>query len=172
MKSAYKNIWVIFCGRGIIAIPFFLLSFYLLACASKSGYVPGILLGDAAMLIGCIMIAYPIARLFAEPIGSLFYPDDEFKKAQPLYSIPESHIKQGLYEQAFQEYEAILQSHPQEIKAYTALLEIDLIYLKNPMRAEITYKNGLKKLKKEQRDILHTMHKAYLSRMHGQAANR
>ena len=164
MNNHYKSILLEIAGRGLIASLFFILGFYLLTGAGGNMlnvYAIG-LFGCAAMLTGSLIIAPSIARLFAEPLGSLFYPDEEFKKVPPLYGIPESHVKKGLYEQAFQEYEAILKTHPQEIKAYIALLEIALIHQKNPAHAQIIYERGIKTLrKKEQRHALLTMYKAY-----------
>ena len=115
-------------------------------------------------LFGAIILAFPIAQLLAEPSGSLFYPTARFDRPLPMYGIPESKRKKGLYEEAMEEYEKIASEYPTEIKPYIGMIDIAVTNLKDPEWAEQIFYRGLTQIKSEaDRHALNEMYVAICS---------
>lgn len=138
--------------RALLAAPCFGAGFLLLARADDNvakGLAFG-LLGCAGLLLGAILLAPPLARLFAESTGGLFYPDQSFDRPQPMYSIPQARRVQGQYEEALAGFEQIAQEHPDRVEPYVAMIEIAIVNLHDGGRAEAFYQRGLAALQREE----------------------
>jgi hypothetical protein len=161
-----NNLWRI-GGRFLIALPFFGIGSYQLFHAIGTGS-PGmaygtVLFGIAFIIVGSCIVAFPLAELFARPLMSLYWPTGS-GPAQPNFSIPEAHVKQGRYEQAMIEYEAIAQQKPDELRAYLGMVEVAFRDLKDPERAAAVYRQGMDHLGNEKTEaVLHRMYTAYRS---------
>jgi hypothetical protein len=143
---------------------------WVLLVTGTSGWdaVPQLLLGMACFLVAAIIIARPIARLIAEPAGNLFYPEDHFDRPQPMYGIPESKRKKGLYEEAMAGFEKIANEFPNEIKPYVEMIDIAIVDLKDAERAHAIYRRGISVLKNaEAKEILARMYNAIRTRLNG-----
>ncbi len=164
MKN-YREILIQCAIRFLIAIPFFILGWYLVSTAKGGWATSGqILFGMACFVTFAFIIAPPMARLFAEPAGSLYYPDLPAGRPDPEYSIPESLKESGLFEEAISEYEKIAGEHPEEIKPYIQMIDIAVVNLQDLERAGAILKTGLSVLQKhEDRDLLKIMYKTVTS---------
>ena len=95
--------------RGLIAVPFFLLGYFLLFRAGGVGSLIGAyamgLMGCAGIIAGAIAVAPALARLIAEPTGRLYWPGEEFDGPQAMYGVPQSRRAKGFYEEATAGYE-------------------------------------------------------------------
>lgn len=89
------------------------------------------------MIMGSIIIAFPLAELIAEPTGNLFWPSDRFDRPQPAYSIPQSKRARGLYEEAMAGFEKLAEEHPQEVQPYVEMIDIAIVNLHDPLRARL-----------------------------------
>ena len=96
------------------------------------------------------LVARPIARLVAEPASSLFYPGTCYERPQPMYGIPESKRKKGLYEEAMADFEKIANDYPHELKPYIDMMDISIVDLKDAERANAIYQRGISALKNEE----------------------
>ncbi len=135
------------------------------AGSPAAGYAIG-LFGCAIIITGAIILAFPIARLLAEPVGSLFYPGKRLSRPVPMYSIPQSKRKSGLYEEAMSGFEQIAADYPTEVQPYIEMIDIAVMDLKDPDRANEIYRRGVSVLKKQQdRESLATMYSAIRSRL-------
>jgi len=164
MKN-YREILIQFAVRILVAIPLFIFGWYLIASA-KGGWsaVPQLFFAMGCFLGFAVIIAPPLARLFAEPAGSLHYPTIEPDRPQPVYSIPESKRREGLYEEAISEYEKIAKDFPDEVKPYIEIIDIAVFDLNDPARGESVLKKGLSSVKNDDdRDLLKIMHKTVTS---------
>lgn len=108
-----------------------------------------VLLICAGIIIVSIMMAFPAAQRIAEPWGEVFFPNKRFKRAQPMYGIPESRRAMGLYEQAMAEYEKITAEHPSELKPYLEMVDIAVDNLNDIERAREIFQRGMAALKKD-----------------------
>ena len=125
-----------------------------------------LLLGMFCFLMAATLIARPIARLIAEPAGSLFFPSDRFTRPQPMYGIPESKRKKGLFEEAMADFEKIANDYPHELKPYIDMMDIAIVDLKDAERANAIYQRGISALKTtEDKETLARMYRAIRSRL-------
>ena len=152
----YPSILKALAWRALIALPFFVM-----------GITGGLgLFSPFLIVIGGIIIGAPLARLIAEPSGSLFYPGTRTGKVEPVYSVPESLRKKGDYEEAMAGFEAITISHPDEVKPYIEMIDIAVMDLRDANRADDIYRRGMATLgKEEDRKVLTGMHRAIRSRL-------
>lgn len=128
-----------------------------------------LLLGMFCFLLAAILVARPIARLVAEPAGNLFYPGDCYDRRQPMYGIPESKRKKGLFEEAMADLEKIANEFPRELKPYIDMMDIAIVDLKDPDRANAIYQRGIAALRKiEDKETLARMYQGIRSRLNTQ----
>jgi hypothetical protein len=143
--------------RALVALPFYGAGFWLMSGLGIAFY------GGALMVIGACIIAFPAAELLGRPLMSLYYPT-ESGPSSPNYSIPAARVKQGRYEEAMQEYAAIVRQYPTEVLAYTAMIEIAFKHLHNRDRANAVYRQGMEALtSREHQAKLHQLYMAYRS---------
>jgi len=120
----------------------------------------------AVFMLAAVLLAGPVAGLLASGTGSLFFPDRRFDRPQPLYSIPESRRKEGLVQEAWDGFEHLAETYPQELRPYVELMDIAAVDLHDAARLETVYRQGMETLRRARdRTVLHTMHEAIRSRM-------
>ena len=127
------------------------------------------LFGLAFMVAAALVFASPLARVFfGEPMATLFYPAEHFDGPQPMYSIPESKRKSGLFEEALAGYGKIAGLYPGEVRPYLAMMEIAIVDLKDPERGARIYEKGMSLLTKpEDQQALAAFYIAHCSRLAG-----
>lgn len=165
--SAYRPILVRILVRTLLALPFFGLGLYLLFTANSGWASAGLLLiGMALVLLGVIMVAPSLAALLAQPWSSLFYPEETLERPPPVYSIPEGLVKRGEYDAALEYYESIVEAYPDELQAYLEILDLLLVHMHRPERAEAMYQRGMAALHAgKHRDTLARLYPAICSRL-------
>ena len=94
-------------------------------------------------LAGAIIIAFPLARLCAEPLGSLFFPNKHFDRPQPIYSIPLARKQEGRYEEALAGFLQIAQGWPDQVQAWIEMIDIAINCLHDGARAESIFQQGM-----------------------------
>ena len=161
--------------RLLICLPLLGIAMYCWAQSTSLGGPGGA--GFRLVSIGCIGIiaiylAFPLAQTFAEPVGGLFWPDQRNKRPLPIYGIAESKRVQGLYEEAFDAFEGIAEAYRDEIKPHIQMIEMAIIDLKDPERAEAVYRRGMARLRKQDaRKVLTHMYETTLPRLHSRHTN-
>ena len=169
----YREILISILKRAVPAVAVGGLGWWLLANASGGwGATPRLLFGMACIVATAIIMAPPVARLVAEPSGSLFYPGGRFSRPQPVYSIPQSKRAKGLYEEALTGFEAIAEEYPTEVNPYIEMIDISIVNLKDPDRAKEIYQRGMYLLKKDNdKEVLATMYSAIRTRLNAKPSN-
>ena len=137
----------------LITAPFFGGGFVVLHKGHEAGHmVAGFgfgLLGVALLLTGAVLLALPLARVFAEPFGAIFWQSERFDRPQPMYSIPEARRQEGRFEEALEGFQAIADEHPDEVRPWSAMLEIAVVQLDDKDRATAIFQRGMEALAKE-----------------------
>jgi hypothetical protein len=170
--SNYRNIFKQLALLGIIGFPLAIGGIIMLFRADSAHSPGGGLFACAAIIMGAVILARPLARLIAEPSGNLFYPGQRFSRPQPMYSIPESRRARGLYEEAITGFEKIAEDYPGEVKPYIEMIDISIVHLKDPDRANEIYQRGVSLLKKEgDKEVLATMYSAIRTRLNAKPSN-
>jgi len=124
------------------------------------------------IVAGAIILASPLTRLLAEPAGSLFYPVRRFDRPQPMYSIPQSKRAKGLYEEAMAGFEKIAETYPDEVQPYIHMIDIAIVNLKDPDRANAIYQRGFSTLKQnDAKGELARMYSAIRTRLNARTSN-
>lgn len=158
----YRDILKSLAWRALLAAPFFVVG---LRCMAS-------VLSPLFIVAGAIIVAMPLARFIAEPIGGLFYPVRRLSRKLPMYSIPQSKRAKGLYEEAIAGFEKIAKEYPRETQPYIEMIEITIVDLKDPERANRVYQHGMSRLKKvEDREMLERMYNAIRSRLNARMSN-
>ena len=98
-------------------------------------------------LTGAIIIAFPLARLFAEPLGSLFFPNKHYDRPQPIYSIPLARKQEGRYEEALAGFLQIAYAWPEQVQAWIEMVDVAITGLNDGPRAEKIFQQGMAALR-------------------------
>jgi hypothetical protein len=152
-----REILISLAWRALIASPLFYVCF-----SGRAGALSP-LFGVAGAII---VFSSLLARLIAEPSGRLFWPGEHFDRPQPVYGIPQSKRKKGLYEEAMAGFEKIAKDYPEEVQPYIEMIDIAILDLKDPERANRIYQNGIGILAKEKdKETLAIMYSAIRSRL-------
>lgn len=158
----YQKIFFGIAWRAVVVTPMIMYCFH----KSCPIIVPPVLI-----VITAVILAPPITRLFSEPAGSLFMPDEHFDRKQPMYSIPESKKVKGFYEEAIAGYQKIADEYPDESKPYIEIISILAFSLNDMNRATDVYKKGLAKLtSSKQRQALSTFFRHLKNKVKGVTA--
>jgi len=157
--SIDRDIWIKLGWRALFAVPLIALG---VSQLSNIGNPLGILF----IIVGAIILAFPVARLLAHPVGSLIYPEDQFDAKLPMYSVAEAKIKKKQYGEALEFYEDIIRKYPNEVRPYIGMLDIAVVHLNDAALAKYIYERGMAVLKKlEDRESLTRMYKGICSRL-------
>ena len=155
--------------RFILAALFFSIGFYLL----HQGNIGAAFIGLPAFIVGAIIVAPPLAELIAEPTGNLFWPSAQYDRPQPAYSIPQSKRARGLYEEAMAGFEKLAKEHPGEVQPYIEMIDIAIVNLHDPKRAQVIFHRGIDALQKdEDRETLARMYHAIQTRLNSRPGNQ
>lgn len=158
----YREIFKSLAWRILLASPFFAIGFMGLL----SFFSPFMI------VIGAIIVAFPLARLLSEPAGELFYSNRRSSRPAPMYSIQEAKRAKGLYEEAISGFEEIAKEYPDEVKPYIEMIDIAIVNLQDPDRANEIYKLGISLLNNiEDKEALASMYRAIRSRLNAKASN-
>jgi hypothetical protein len=168
----YRDIFKQLAVMGVIGFPLTIGGAIMLFSADHAHSPGGGIFACAAIIAGATVLAWPLARLVAEPSGKLFYPDRRYSRPQPVYSIPQSKRAKGLYEEAIAGFEKIAADHPDEAKPYIEMIDICIVHLKDPVRANEIYQRGMSLLKMDKdKEALATMYSAIRTRLDAKPSN-
>lgn len=151
--------------RALPAGAGFAVGTWILLGAGESGNVLQMLLGFAFFLIAAILLSGPLARLLAEPMGSLFWPRRYYDRPRPMYGIPQSLRAKGRLEEALAEYEKIAAAYPDEVRPWLEMIDLAVHDLRDAQRAEIICRQGRAHLKR-------TAARALLDRVYAETRTR
>lgn len=140
VRTLFKELAI----RFVVALPFFVWGIF--SYQGSTG-VFDVLTSCVFICAGALVLAFPLARLLAEPAGRLYWGGEKFDKPQPIYSIPEAHRAQGRYDQAIKGLEDIALEHPEVARPHVMMMDIAVRNLKDPARARSFYSRGLLILK-------------------------
>jgi hypothetical protein len=102
----------------------------------------GILFGMAAASVA----ARPLVVIMTSRANSLLLPDERKRIPPHVYSNAETSRMQGKFSEAVQRYTEITVNHPQELKAYVAIIEIALDNINKPDLAKQALDRGVASL--------------------------
>lgn len=141
-----------FCFRLLIAIPALLLGFYLFVQGIGAGYgaVGYVPLAAACFVVAGMVLAPPVAQKFGHRFGSIIFPDREFDRPQPKYSIPAARRAQGQSEEAFVGFQKIAEEYPDVGRPYLEMMDIATRDLRNPTLAAAIFQQGMQNVKHQQ----------------------
>ena len=108
--------------------------------------VPVLLFGMCLFILAAVLAAGPIADLFPWSGGDLFFPGERLREKPPVYGIADSLRKRGEYQQAYDAYYAISETHPQSMKAYIQMIKVAAEDMNEPSRARSALRHGLESL--------------------------
>jgi len=97
--------------------------------------------GLALAVLGAIIIAPDVASFIV-----WLFMEHRPPSPQPIYSIPESLVKKGKYEEAEEAYDKIIDEFPDELKPHFDLITMAVIEIDDVELARRYYERGLSKL--------------------------
>jgi len=159
--NEYKPILGRLLVRLLIAVPFFVAGKWIAGMGSFASAASPFLL-----LAGALIVAAPLARLLAEPLGNLLFPGKRFDRPQPIYGIPLARKHEGHYEEALDGFRKIACDYPDEVQAWIEMVDVAITGLHDGERAQQIFEEGMATLKgTEQRQHLAKMYVAIKSRL-------
>lgn len=127
----------------------------ILVAVSDLDRQPVLLLAGILLLIGmAAAVGRIIIELFSAGAGTLLVSGKRKREPPPVYSVPRAKRLQGDFDGALHLYREITRSHPQEIRAWLAMLEIVLEDLRDGRQAEALLEEGLSVLEGEKKRTL------------------
>lgn len=136
---------------------------------ATDGYVRAFgfgVIGIAQFLAAGVLVAFPLAGMFAKPWGGMFFPEDRYTRPLPLYSLAEAKVRKMQFEDAMATYEQIAEDYPEEVKPYIDMIDIAIVHLKDAKRAEQIYRLGIDRLRNsDDQDVLARMYRGIRSRI-------
>ena len=145
--------------RILLALPLIAAGWYLVASIGSGWAAAPVLLVAMACFVGsAVMVAGPLARLFAEPAGTLYHPAATPMSLKPDYGVADALKEQNKGWEAFAEFQKIADLHPLEVKAYVEMMDIALKIMKDEDLARDVLAKGLDQLPEaSDRETLHAM---------------
>ena len=117
-------------------------------------------------LSGALIVAAPLARLLAEPLGNILFPNKHFDRPPPVYGIPLARRHEGRYAEALDGFRKIAHDYPGEVQAWIEMVDVAITGLHDGERARRIFEEGMTALKgPEQRQHLAKMYAAIKSRL-------
>ena len=164
--SAARDSLLAFLIRLAVAAPFFAGGWFLMSRRAGAGTAGFVLLALGMFLTGSVIVGPSLARLLAEPWGSLFSPDSYYAGPLPMYGIPESRRGKGDFEGALEGFAEIAAKYPREVRPYVEMIDIAIRDLRDETRAHEAYEKGMAVLRREEdRTYLTRMYQAIRSRL-------
>jgi len=112
--------------RATVAAAPLLLGRHLLSLAARSGSIGELLGGISLAVLPALIVAPPIARIFGNYAGGIYFPGSDDHPPPPAYGRARALRMQGLHLEALEEYRKQLALHPHEFDAYLEMLTIAL----------------------------------------------
>ena len=154
----YGILWLKLIVCGAIAFPLIKKGSELMAVGDARGMV--------LMFTGVFLLAIPLASLLSEVAGSIFLPEERFRRPPPMYGIPESKVQAGAFEEAMSGFEAIAEKYPKELKPWLEMIDIAAVHLKDLSRTQQIYGRAMVAMPKEEdREVLARCYRAATSRI-------
>ena len=163
MSKEYREIWLRIGWHAAIGAVPIAIGWSLMATAEggMAAAAAQLMFGVAFVITGATIVALPIARLLAEPAGSIFFPERYNERPLPNYSIHQAKRKQGKPREAISGFEKLLEEYPQEVNAYVEMIDIAVVDLQDRELAEKILRKGQATLEKaEDREGLQRMYRA------------
>lgn len=121
--------------RGVVGGGLFFYGTWLLHVSQRDAEPHLLLVGLACLIVAGKLLAPFIAAQLSRPAGLIYSPGVYLNKPPPTYSRAHGHRAFRRYEDAMLALWEILAEHPQELEAWSELIELALIDLADPARA-------------------------------------
>jgi hypothetical protein len=107
--------------------------------AFSDGDIFGLLLWTGVLAVAGGLLSPLIAGVLGGKATDLLYAGQRLSRPQPAYSIPRARRVAGAYEEALEELRKIVQAHPSELEAWTEMIDIVLVDLRDGDRAHAIF---------------------------------
>ena len=137
--SSKRDIWKAIGVRFLITLPFFVGSAILFGHLSFAN----IFMAAGLLVPPAIILAPPIAELFAGPMASFYHPEEKRGAPRLMFSLPEACIMKGRYAQAMEHYRELRRQDPARVQVSIRMIDLALRYLQDPGQASDAYHEGM-----------------------------
>ena len=105
-----------------------------------------VFLGIMLLMAAAGILARPLFNLFATSFGSLIFPHLKTNKVNLMFSIPETRVMEGKYEEALQLYRKMIPEDPKRLEIYLRIMKLGANQMEQPELVIKTFREGLKNL--------------------------
>lgn len=137
-RAALKSLLI----RFLIAVPFLAVSVYMMIPVSAKS-IPGVFL----LIPAGILIGKPLAALLTSSASSILFPGSAGGEVSLIFSIPESRIMDGQFDEALVLYKEMIPRDPQRLEVYLRIMKLAIEKMKQPEIARDAFQTGLRNLK-------------------------
>ena len=135
--------------RVLFASPFFLISAGLLLKALGAGNPLFVFLfvvyAAAFMMVGAIIIVPPLTSKVGEILSFGVLLPERRQSVSPRYSVAESLVKRGKYEEAIERFRETAWEHPAETRPWIEMISVAAKEMKDLTRADAIYREARQK---------------------------
>lgn len=124
-----------------------------------NNFFPGIVV---CPLIGGLIIARPLAAIFADSIEGLFHTREAITEIPPIYSIAEARIQEGNFDAARERYDEMMDTHPHLLKVYVDAFKLAARYMEDLEYFETIRERGLAQLNERDHAALEAIHTGFI----------
>ncbi len=106
--------------------------------------------GMLPFLVGALLIVPPILSLVTRTSGSFYFPKSGKRQTNLMFSIAESRIMEGKYDEALSLYKEMIPKDHKRLEIYMRTMNLAVDKMKQPGIATDTFHTGLKNITNRQ----------------------
>jgi hypothetical protein len=125
-------------ARILISIPFLAAGVYLIRLHFSLS-----ILGILPILIGVLLLVAPALNFVTKPVISIFYPKNGKQEVNLMFSIPESRVMEGKYDEALALLKEMIPKDPKRLEIYTRIMDLAVRKMDQPGVAWEAFRMGL-----------------------------
>ncbi|MCD6587511.1 MAG: tetratricopeptide repeat protein [Candidatus Fermentibacteraceae bacterium] len=127
--------------RILISLPFLAAGVVLIKLHN-----PQAVLGILSLLVGTLLLAPPLLSVITGSAGSIFFPRKGRQQVNLMFSIPESRIMEGKYNEALKLLQDMIPRDPKRLEIYIRIMDLAINKMHQPETAMEALQKGLKKI--------------------------
>jgi len=127
--------------RFLLSIPFFAVGLLLMARVELIS-----ILGLILLVFASLLLIRPLTELLTLTSGSVFFPRKMKSKANLMFSIADTKIMRGEYDEALRQLKQMIPEDPDRLELYIRIMKLAVEKMKQPEIAKDAFHTGLQNL--------------------------
>jgi len=135
--------------RILISLPFLAAGVVLIKLHSSQSVI-----GILFLLVGALLLMPPVLSVITRSTGSIFFPGKGRHQVNLMFSIPESRIMEGKYNEALRLLQDMVSKDPKRLEIYIRIMDLAINKMHQPETAMEAFQKGLKRISHDDKRVL------------------